>query len=126
AESEGFDATTWLDAHRREVAALLTEESNAALLSEQEVAQSTSVSISYSRQDLLVLDWDAALVIEEVRSFPQLMYTIELANMQLTELEAYDRILDETIERAYRDLSSAGRYRGLPHIRRELREIRID
>ncbi len=126
AESEGFDAATWLEAHRRDVAALLTEESNAALLSEQEVAQSTSVSISYSRQDLLVLDWDAALVIEEPRSFPQLMYTIELANMQLTELEAYDRILDETIERSYRDLSSAGRYRGLPNIRRELREIRID
>jgi len=30
---------------------------------------------------------------------------MELANMQLAELEAYDRILDDSLERAYRDLT---------------------
>jgi len=50
---------------------------------------------------------------------------MELANLQLAELEAYDRILDDSLDRAYRDLSARamrGRYSTL----RELREIRID
>jgi len=50
---------------------------------------------------------------------------MELANLQLAELEAYDRILDESLERAYRDLISR-RFRGGRGIMRELREIRID
>jgi hypothetical protein len=49
---------------------------------------------------------------------------MELANLQLAELEAYDRILDDVIERSYRDLSS-NRSRTMK-IQRELRVIRID
>ena len=44
---------------------------------------------------------------------------------QLAELEAYDRILDDSLDRAYRDLS-ARHSRGRRTIMRELREIRID
>src|SRR5205814_1313953 len=43
----------------------------------------------------------------------------------LAELEAYDRILDDALERAYRDLS-ARPMRGRSAVLRELREIRID
>ena len=50
---------------------------------------------------------------------------MELANLQLAELEAYDRILDEALERSYRDLA-ARPLRSRAHILRELREIRID
>jgi hypothetical protein len=54
---------------------------------------------------------------------------MELANLQLAELEAYDRILDDALDRAYRDLSFGGkRWRGqrTSAVQRELREIRID
>src|SRR5258707_15184263 len=50
---------------------------------------------------------------------------MELANPQLAELEAYDRILDEALERSYRDLGER-RARTRSDILRELREIRID
>jgi hypothetical protein len=51
------------------------------------------------------------------------LYILELANLQLAELEAYDRLLDEAIERAYRDLGS----RRLAHrVIGELGELRID
>ena len=50
---------------------------------------------------------------------------MELANLQLAELEAYDRILDDSLERAYRDLN-ARPMRGRAGMLRELREIRID
>ena len=53
---------------------------------------------------------------------------MELANLQLAELEAYDRILDTAVDRSYRDLSTSGRWRRMKttSVQRELREIRID
>jgi hypothetical protein len=52
---------------------------------------------------------------------------MELANLQLAELEAYDRLLDDVVDRAYRDLSSKriDRWQG-PRIQQQLREIRVD
>ena len=50
--------------------------------------------MSYYEHDLVVVDWDAALVIDEPSQFDQTLYLMELANLQLAELEAYDRILD--------------------------------
>lgn len=50
---------------------------------------------------------------------------MELANLQLAELEAYDRILDDSLERAYRDLSARSARRRTT-VMRELREIRIE
>jgi hypothetical protein len=50
---------------------------------------------------------------------------MELANLQLCELEAYDRLLDDALERSYRDLSER-RIRSQSEVLRELREIRID
>jgi hypothetical protein len=51
-----------------------------------------------------LIDWDAALVIDEKKNFDETLYAMELANLQLAELEAYDRILDDALERSYRDL----------------------
>jgi hypothetical protein len=50
---------------------------------------------------------------------------MELANLQLAELEAYDRILDDALERSYRDLSERS-VRSRSDVMRELRDIRID
>ena len=62
--------------------------------------------LSYYEHDLVVIDWDAALIIDEPQNFDETLYVMELANLQLAELEAYDRILDDSLERAYRDLSA--------------------
>jgi hypothetical protein len=119
-----ISAESWLQAHRREVAALLTQEADIANLSKQEAEESTGRHLSYYQNDLVVVDWDAALVVDEVKDFDETLYIMELANLQLAELEAYDRILDQSLERAYRDL--AQRYRSRGHVLHELREIRID
>lgn len=117
----------WLMEHRRDVAALLTEEPDPNRLSEQEADESTGKYLSYYDRDLVVVDWDAALVIDEPRYFDETLYLMELANVQLAELEAYDRILDNAVERSYRDVSMR-RFRGGQNnrVQRELREIRID
>jgi hypothetical protein len=128
AAGAGIRAEDWLHAHRRDVAALLTEETDPACLSDQEAEESTGKYLSYYDRDLVVVDWDAALIVDEPRSFDEVIYIMELANLQLAELEAYDRILDTAVDRSYRDLSSMSRLGGrtTTTIQRELREIRVD
>ena len=115
----------WMKANRREVASLLTQEPDIDHLSKQEADESTGRFLSYYEHDLAVIDWDAALIIDEPHNFDETLYVMELANLQLAELEAYDRILDDSLDRAYRDLSMRP-IRGRTTILRELREIRID
>jgi hypothetical protein len=124
-EGVGVSAENWLRANRRSVAALLTQEPDIDHLSKQEADESTGRFLSYYEHDLVVIDWDAALLIDARQNFDETLYVMELANLQLAELEAYDRILDDSLERAYRDLSSRP-IRGRTSILRELREIRID
>ncbi|MCS7336932.1 MAG: hypothetical protein NZ739_01660 [Verrucomicrobiae bacterium] len=118
-------AETWFHAHRREIAALLTQEPDPSKLSKQEADESTARYLSYYENDLVVIDWDAALIVDEPSDFDETLYIMELANLQLAELEAYDRLLDATLERSYRDLG-AQPLRSRADVLRELREIRID
>ena len=124
-EGASLSAEDWLTMHRREVASLLTQEPDIGHLSRQEADESTGRYLSYYEHDLVVIDWDAALIIDEPQNFAETLYVMELANLQLAELEAYDRILDDALERSYRDLGEQPlRRRG--DVLRELREIRVD
>lgn len=120
-----LSAENWWRANRRTVASLLTQEPDIEHLSKQESDESTGRFLSYYEHDLQVVDWDAALILDERQNFDETLYVMELANLQLAELEAYDRILDESLERAYRDLRKRP-FRGRTTTLRELREIRID
>ena len=124
-DGTNLSAENWLRANRRSVAALLTQEPEIDHLSKQEATESTGRFLSYYEHDLVVVDWDAALIIDAPQNFDETLYVMELANLQLAELEAYDRILDGSLERAYRDLRSRP-FRGRSSILQELREIRID
>ncbi len=118
-------AEDWLHARRREIAAVLTQEQDLEKLSEQESVESTGRYLSYYQNDLIVIDWDAALVIDEPKDFSEVLYVIELANLHLAELEAYDRLLDRALDRSYRDMRTRA-YRKRNEVLVELREIRID
>jgi len=120
-----LSAVNWWRANRRPIASLLAQEPEIDQLSKQEADESTGRTLSYYEHDLVVVDWDAALVIDQPQNFDETLYVMELANLQLAELEAYDRILDDSLDRAYRDLSLRS-LRGRRSIMRELREIRID
>ena len=129
-EGKIFSGESWLMENRRRVAALLTEEDAPQRLSEQEAVESTNRYLSYYDQDLVVPDWDAALIIDEPRYRDEVIYIMELANLQLAELEAYDKILDGAVETAYRDVST-GNNRSLQQLRNwrvqaQLQELRVD
>jgi hypothetical protein len=122
-----LSAEDWLLNNRRKVAALLTEEPDPAHLSDQEATESTGRYFSYYEHDLVVVDWDAAIIIDDPRYFDETLFVMELANVQLAELEAYDRMLDTAVERSYRDVTGRRmRSRSNIRVRGELREIRID
>lgn len=115
-------AERWLSENRRRVAALLTQEPDINALSEQEADDSAGSYLSYYEHDMVVADWDAALIVDEPHSADQTLYVMELANVQLAELEAYDMLLDEVIDKSYPGLSR----RPLRQVIKGLREIRID
>ena len=125
AEGTALNAEQWWRANRRAVASLLTQEPDVDHLSKQEADESTGRYLSYYEHDLVVVDWDAGLIIDERQNFEETLYIMELANLQLAELEAYDRILDGSLDRAYRDLGVRAA-RGRSKMLRELRELRID
>ena len=73
----------------------------------------------------MVVDWDAALVIDDRRGIEETIYVMELANLQLAEFEAYDKLLDQSVEQSYRDMASRSLWRVRGALA-PLRELRID
>jgi hypothetical protein len=104
-------AEAWLLANRRQVAALLTQEEDQESLSLQEAVESTNLYLSYYETDLAVIDWDAALLVDEPEDFDEFLHVAELANVQLIELGVFDHILDDAVDRAYHDLRRSPRDR---------------
>ncbi len=98
------DAEAWFLTRRAAVAALLTEEEDATALAPSEIEESTDRRLSYYRDDLLVVDWDAALAVDADTRLEEVVHPMELANVQLAELEALDQMLDQINARAYADV----------------------
>lgn len=125
----GENAEAWLAGHERDVAALLVGEADAACLSAQEVRETTQYNYSYYKHDLAVIDWDAALVIDAPKDYNDTLYVLELANLQLEELRAYDRQLDAVLDKAYGDVERAARpyvFGARQRVLNGLRQITMD
>jgi hypothetical protein len=101
--AQGADTTVWLAENRRAVAELLTE-AKADTLSESQIGEVLRIARSYAKADLVVIDWDAALVVDLNGYVEDVLYVIELANLQLEEYRAIDQKLDRYLDRAYEDV----------------------
>lgn len=73
---------------------------------------------SYYTNELTVLTWDNALVIEPRPHDRDVEYILEFANAQLLELRFYDAVLDRELPRMYDRAAVARRRRFLPMIGR--------
>ena len=124
-DAESPSASDWLQRHREQVAALLTEEEAPTALSQQEIEESTQAYQSYYQDDLVVVDWDAALIMGDIAGTADVLHIMEMANVQLLELGVYDRLLDTTVEGAYRDVTVKHWHRRLA-AQQQLREIQVD
>lgn len=99
------DVDCWLAKQHREVAELLTE-SAPGTLSDTQVAEVVRVRRSFAKTDAVVIDWDAALAIDLSGYVDDVLYVLELANLQLEEYRVIDERLDAYLEQAYEDVKS--------------------
>jgi hypothetical protein len=88
---------------------VLTEDARRNLLSRR---------FSYTEQDLTVLSWDAALVVEPAAGDQDVEFLLEFANAQLLELRVYDAYLDAELPQMYDRASLARRGPGALLVRR--------
>jgi hypothetical protein len=114
----------WLESHNDWIAGLVRLESGP--LSRSEVAEATRLSLSYTPNDLVTLDWAAGFVAD--RDCLDTLQIIEFANVQLLEFRHIDDRLDDRLEAAYRLIGSGRRKPGLANLWRShadaLRSVR--
>lgn len=117
------DVNSWCSDHRREIAGLLCE-TPADRLSESQVDEVLRLRRSFETTDLVVIDWDSALVVDLNSAAEDVLFILELANLQLEEFQWMDRSLDRHLEKAYSDLRRP--FKSSLQVLRTLRQMRID
>ena len=76
--------------------------SERAPLSDEEIADALACRVSYGRDDAVLIDWNAALVLD--RDSEDVRAVLEFANVELLEMRFLDDRLDEILEQAHRVL----------------------
>jgi hypothetical protein len=82
-----------------------------ALLSTQEVSDALTCRLSYERDDVTFIDWNAAIIID--RDADDVRAVLEFANVELLEMRYLDRQLDDALTRAYDTMSRRRWWRAL-------------
>lgn len=112
------------------LAGIVAGEKRPERLSDEEVRDNLRTWFSYYEDDLIVVDWDRALVIEPTGKYDDVLAVTETANLELLELRVYDQYLDDVLERAYEDLTRfygrGGLFRSARGVQEELSNARID
>jgi len=116
---------------RAQMAGLLINDAQPERLSSGEIEDTLRNSHSYYRDDLVIADWDAAIIVDPSGQYEDILYVCEVANLQLLALRKYDAYLDSTLEKGYDDFERlakgppiyVGRAREMV---RELSEVRMD
>ena len=125
----GESPVGFLDRHDRAIAGLLAGE-DGTRLHEKEVRESLRKWFSYYTDDLVVIDWDAAFILDPTPSYEDILFVFEIANLQLLEFRAYDDYLDDHLAKAYDELAELYRrpffYRSARKTAHELGLVRME
>lgn len=127
-ELEGVcDVNSWLAQQRRHVAGLLAE-TDPEVLSDAQISETLRVQRSFSHTDVVVIDWDAAILVDLDGYVDDVLYVLELANLQLEEYRHMDQRLDRYLTCAYEDVQRRrfGIFGTYTRILRKLRLFRVD
>ncbi|HKA14405.1 MAG TPA: hypothetical protein VKH41_05270 [Myxococcota bacterium] len=95
--------------HGATTARLLRSERDA--LSEQEIADAMSTRVSFGREDVAIVDWSAALLVD--REPDDVHSVLEFANLQLLEVRFLDAALDRALDHSYEVVSKPRRFGAL-------------
>ena len=78
------DVARWLSRERAAIAGLLSD-LPAERLSDAQIAEVHRYTLSLEKSDAVVIDWDAALICDLTGFSDDLLYVLEMANLQLEE-----------------------------------------
>jgi len=106
-------AADFLETYRKQTAGVLRCEREWMTLSEKEVDDALKAYLSYSEEDIAVVDWYATLISGAVDYMDDMVRIIELALVQLLILKTYDRLLDIKSREAMHSLGGFLRSPGL-------------
>ncbi len=121
------DAAVLLDNYQSELAEILRTEK---YLSQNEVHDALKNPLSYRKNDLALIDWNAAFIYEPMGGY-DIPDIIEFAVIQLLELRLYDQLIDKIIDQAYdtlvpikfRIFPFSGTLRNLSQIKLDISEM---
>lgn len=94
-----IDAATLLAQHQADVVELMSAE--ARKLAPEEIAEDTRLHFSYYPDDLVIVQWDSAFVLDSPANAEVMLDLMEFANSQLVELRTYDQRLDAELINVY-------------------------
>lgn len=110
----GWNADTPLDRllreHQSDIARCI--EAEPALLAPEQVARIASARTSYGRDDLAIIDWNAAVLFDPAPE--DVLAVLQHANVELLELRVLDQELDDMLDNADETLSALTRRRVWP------------
>jgi len=99
--AEPFDANRLCSEHGPRIAQILRAERQT--LSDQEVDDALGAKISFGTEDLTIVDWNAALLVD--REGEDVRAVLDFANVELLEMRYLDQRLDRALDEAYETLS---------------------
>lgn len=82
--------------YRERIASLLKSEK--LPLDPLEIDYTLSSNIKYAKNDLVIVDWDGAIIFDPEEDFESTLELLELANLQLLRYRLLDKELDERLE----------------------------
>lgn len=99
--AEPCDLDSFCASQARTIAQILRAERQP--LSAQELEDALAARVSYGREDLAIVDWNAALLVD--REGDDVRAVLEFANVELLEMRYVDQKLDRALDQAYETLS---------------------
>lgn len=96
-----FDAREFCANHAHAIAQILRAERKS--LSDQEIDDALASKISFSTDDIALVDWNASLLLE--REGEDTRAVLEFANVELLEMRYLDQKMDRALDQAYETLS---------------------
>lgn len=100
---QGKDAIQFVQQNKKVFTGMLREIDDVERISESESESALKYWVLYSSDYLVIVDWASSIIVQTNRDYEDYLLTIELANLQLLQLRAFDKLVDRLIDRAYSD-----------------------
>lgn len=97
---------SYVDENKDKIASLLKDEP--IELVRKEIEDTISNNIKYGKEDIAIIEWDGAFLLDKKGDFKDIISIIELANIQLLNLRILDNKLQDEITRLKDNVGAGG------------------